>query len=36
MTLSEHHPEKDRTLVSLMETEMEPGVTADRVLTQSH
>ena len=34
--MSEHHPEKDRTLVSLMETEMEPGVTADPVRAQSH
>jgi CPA1 family monovalent cation:H+ antiporter len=29
-------PEKDWTLVSLMETEEQPGVTADRTLVQTH
>ncbi|MDH4870653.1 sodium:proton antiporter [Pseudomonas sp. BN515] len=29
-------PEKDWTLVSLMETEEQPGVTADRTLAQTH
>ena len=34
--MSEYQPEKDRTLVSRIETEAEPGVTADPVLAQSH
>ncbi|MNF05788.1 hypothetical protein D3C80_2056030 [compost metagenome] len=29
-------PEKDWTLVSLIETEAQPGVTADRTLVQTH